>query len=96
MMSSLFAIIFTMRIYQLILKEIRRLTDVVKQNTIAKASLAIAIVLAIRKLLLLFRMTAREAKVIEETISSFYDRLSANKLKNVTIWSDSIRYQDVS
>ena len=40
--------------------------------------------------------SAKEIKIIEETISAFYDKLSKSELKNVTIFSDSIRYKDLS
>lgn len=85
-----------MKLYEIILKEIRRISDIIKKNTIAKVSLVVAIVLAIRKIILMRKSTPEEAKIIGETISSFYQKLSSNNLKNVTIMSDSIRYRDLS
>lgn len=41
-----------MNLYDLIVKEIKRIADVVKRNTIAKVSVAVAILLALRKLIL--------------------------------------------
>lgn len=85
-----------MKLYDLLLKEIRRITDIIKKNTIAKVSLAVAIVLAVRKIILMLRSSPQEAKIIGETISSFYQKLSSNNLKSVTILSDCIRYRDLS
>jgi ATP sulfurylase len=85
-----------MKLYDIILKEIKRLTDMVKKNAIAKASLAIAIALAVRKIILMRTTNTKEARVIVETISSFYEKLSDSNVKNVTILSDSIRYRDLT
>ena len=38
----------------------------------------------------------KNAQIIVETISSFYDKLNQNDIKKVTIMSDSIRYKDLS
>ena len=42
------------------------------------------------------RNNVNDAKIIVETISSFYDKLDKSDIKKVTILSDSIRYRDIS
>lgn len=67
-----------------------------KLSRIAQASLAIAIVLLCRKLLLLRgAASAAEAKIILENISSFYNKLRSSQIKTVSILANSISYTDL-
>ena len=54
------------------MKEIKRIADVIKKNTLAKVSIGIALVLTLRKIVLMRRATPEQVKIIAETISSFY------------------------
>ena len=69
---------------------------ILKLSRITQASLAIAIVLLCRKLLLLRGATSTaEAKVILENISSFYNKLRNSQIKSVSILANSISYTDL-
>lgn len=46
-----------MKLYELIVKEIRKITDVIKKNTIAKVSLAVSVVLVLRKVIMAAKAT---------------------------------------
>ena len=85
-----------MKLNDVIVKEVKRLTDNIRKNTIAKVSLSVAILLAVRKLVLLKKSNPEQARVIIETVSDFYNKLNKNDIKKVTILSNSIRYRDLS
>lgn len=61
-----------MSLVDLIVKEIKRIADVIKKNTLAKVSIGIALMLTLRKIVLMRRATPEQVKIIAETISSFY------------------------
>ena len=85
-----------MKLIELIVKEVKRVTDKIRKNTIAKVSLSVTILIIVRKLVLLKKSSPQQAKIIMETVSSFYDKLSKNDIKKVTILGDYIRYRDLS
>ena len=85
-----------MKLIELIVKEVKRVTDKIRKNTIAKVSLSVTILIIVRKLVLLKKSGPQQAKIIMETVSSFYDKLSKNDIKKVTILGDYIRYRDLS
>jgi hypothetical protein len=85
-----------MKLIDVIVKEVKRLTDNIRKNTIAKVSLSVAILLAVRKLVLLKKSNPDQARVIIETVSDFYNKLNKNDIKKVTILNNSIRYRDLS
>ncbi len=48
-----------MKLIEMIVREVKRIVDVVKKNTIAKVSIAVAIALAIRKIITMQKMTSQ-------------------------------------
>jgi hypothetical protein len=79
----------------LLAKIANSLRNTLKLTRVAQASLAIAIVLLCRKLLLLRGASPAEAKVILENISAFYNKLRNSQIKSVSILTDSISYSDL-
>jgi len=53
-----------MKLIELIVKEVKKLTDNIRKNTIAKVSLAVTVSLIIRKLILLKQSNPEQARVI--------------------------------
>jgi hypothetical protein len=76
-------------------KAIKRFTGNIRLNKLAKASLAISVILICRKIFMYKNASTVEAKIILENISSFYDKLKSNQIKNVSILSNSINYRDL-
>jgi hypothetical protein len=65
-----------------------------KKSNIFKASLAVSLVLIIRKLFTRNSGTPAEAKMVLENISAFYDKLHANSISSVSISPTLIEYRD--
>jgi hypothetical protein len=80
-----------------ITKYLKLITNSFKQikiSRLAQASLAISILLLCRKLFSK-KVSPAETKIILENISSFYDKLKQNKIRNVSILANSINYTDL-
>ncbi len=79
----------------LLAKITNMLHSTLQLTRIAQASLAIAVALLCRKMLLLKKSSPAEAKVILENISAFYNKLRNSQIKSVSILTDSISYRDL-
>jgi len=74
----------------ILIKATKQILKKLKDSHFFKASLAISLILVIRKLITKNSGSAAEAKIILENISAFYDKLHSKSISSVNIFTNYI------